>query len=47
MAGLYVASTEAFVGKSAVCTALVGRMQRDGLTVRYMKPVSSALTHRP
>ncbi len=39
MATLYVASTETFVGKSAVCIALLQRMQRDGLSVGYMKPV--------
>jgi len=40
MATLYVASTETFVGKSAVCIGLLRRMQRDGFNVGYMKPVS-------
>ena len=47
MTNLYVASTESFVGKSAVCAALLGRMQRDGYNVAYMKPLSSAVTHTP
>jgi uncharacterized protein len=47
MATLYVASTETFVGKSAVCIALLRRMQRDGYRVGYMKPVSVAVAHTP
>ncbi len=47
MATLYVASTETFVGKSAVCIGLLRRMQRDGFNVGYMKPVSVSVTHRP
>jgi BioD-like phosphotransacetylase family protein len=47
MATLYVASTETFVGKSAVCTGLLRRMQRDGFSVGYMKPVSVSVTHTP
>jgi len=45
MATLYVASTETFVGKSAVCIGLLRRMQRDGFDVGYMKPVSVSVTH--
>ena len=40
MATLYVASTETFVGKSAVCIGLLSRAQRDGFKIAYMKPVS-------
>lgn len=47
MATLYVASTETFVGKSAVCMGLLNRMRRDGLTVGYMKPVSVSAAHMP
>jgi hypothetical protein len=47
MATLYVASTETFVGKSAVCLSLLQRMQRDGLQVGYMKPVSVSMAHTP
>ncbi|MFL5801064.1 MAG: phosphotransacetylase family protein [Roseiflexaceae bacterium] len=42
MAILYVASTETFVGKSAVCVGLLDRVRRDGFAVGYMKPVSVA-----
>lgn len=47
MATLYVASTETFVGKSAVCIGLIRRMQRDGFSVGYMKPVSVSVAHTP
>lgn len=47
MATLYVASTESFVGKSAVCAALLDHMRRDGFKVGYMKPVSVSVTHTP
>jgi BioD-like phosphotransacetylase family protein len=47
MATLYVASTETFVGKSAVCISLLQRMRRDGLQVGYMKPVSVSTAHTP
>ncbi|HMQ32337.1 MAG TPA: phosphotransacetylase family protein [Chloroflexaceae bacterium] len=47
MATLYVASTETFVGKSAVCIGLLRRMQRDGFSVGYMKPVSVSVAHTP
>lgn len=47
MATLYVASTETFVGKSAVCIGLLRRMQRDGFSVGYMKPVSVSNAHTP
>jgi BioD-like phosphotransacetylase family protein len=40
MPTLYIASTETFVGKSAVCMGLLHRMQQDGYTVGYMKPLS-------
>lgn len=45
MATLYVASTETFVGKSAVCIGLLNRMRRDGFNVGYMKPVSVSVAH--
>jgi BioD-like phosphotransacetylase family protein len=40
MPTLYVASTETFVGKSAVCVGLLDRARRDGFQIGYMKPVS-------
>ena len=45
MASLYVASTETFVGKSAICIGLLERARRDGYTIGYMKPVSVSVTH--
>ena len=45
MASLYVASTETFVGKSALCVGLLERARRDGFTIGYMKPVSVSVTH--
>lgn len=42
---LYVASTETFVGKSAVCMALLNHMRREGLKIGYMKPVSVSARH--
>jgi BioD-like phosphotransacetylase family protein len=45
MPSLYVASTETFVGKSAVCVGLIDRARRDGFAVGYMKPVSVTVTH--
>ncbi len=47
MTSLYVASTETFVGKSAVCAGLLTRLRKDGHTVSYMKPVSVSVTHTP
>jgi uncharacterized protein len=44
MATLYVASTETFVGKSAVCVGLLERARRDGFAIGYMKPVSVAVS---
>lgn len=41
MVTLYVASTETFSGKSALCVGLVKRFRRDGLRIGYMKPVST------
>jgi BioD-like phosphotransacetylase family protein len=41
MASLYIASTETFSGKSALCVGLAKRMQRDRLRIGYMKPVST------
>ncbi len=38
---LYVISTQDFTGKSAVCVALMQKMQQDGYSVGYLKPVSS------
>ncbi len=43
MALLYVASTETFVGKSAVCVGILDRVRRDGSAAGYMKPVSVAV----
>lgn len=40
MATLYVASTETFVGKSAICAVLLDQFRSQGRTVGYMKPVS-------
>ncbi len=39
---LYVISTQDFTGKSAVCVALLRRMQTDGYKIGYLKPFSSA-----
>ncbi len=39
---LYVTSTQDFSGKSAVCVTLLHRLQKDGYTVGYLKPFSSA-----
>src|SRR5512145_977142 len=44
MATLYVASTETFVGKSALCVGLLDRARRAGFTTGYMKPVSASVT---
>ncbi|HMO58514.1 MAG TPA: phosphotransacetylase family protein [Roseiflexaceae bacterium] len=44
MATLYIASTETFVGKSAVCIGLLDRAHRDGFAIGYMKPVSVSVT---
>lgn len=40
MASVYLASTETFVGKSAVCAALLEQFRGAGYRVGYMKPVS-------
>src|SRR3954469_14873235 len=40
MPSVYVASTETFVGKSAVCAALLAQFRNAGYRVGYMKPVS-------
>jgi BioD-like phosphotransacetylase family protein len=39
---IYVTSTQAYSGKSALCVGLLRRFQRDGYTVGYMKPVSTS-----
>lgn len=44
MATLYVASTETFVGKSALCAVLLEHFQGQGRRIGYMKPVSVAVT---
>lgn len=44
MATLYVASTETFVGKSAICAVLLEHYRAAGHVVGYMKPVSVAVT---
>ncbi len=41
MATLYITSTETFSGKSALCVGIGKRLQDDGYTIGYMKPVSS------
>lgn len=43
MATLYVASTETFVGKSAICAVLLDHFRGEGRAVGYMKPVSVAV----
>lgn len=40
MATIYVASTETFVGKSALCAVLLDYYRAQGRSVGYMKPVS-------
>lgn len=44
MATLYVASTETFVGKSAMCAVLLEYFRSKGLSIGYMKPVSVSVT---
>jgi BioD-like phosphotransacetylase family protein len=39
---IYVTSTQAYSGKSALCVGLLRRFQRDGHKVGYMKPVSTS-----
>jgi BioD-like phosphotransacetylase family protein len=41
MATLYITSTETFSGKSALCVGLAKRLQRDGYSIGYMKPLST------
>ena len=41
MKALYITSTEAFSGKTAVCLALGRRLQREGYRVGYFKPLST------
>jgi BioD-like phosphotransacetylase family protein len=41
MATLYITSTETFSGKSALCVGLAKRIQRDGFSIGYMKPLSA------
>jgi BioD-like phosphotransacetylase family protein len=41
MATLYITSTETFSGKSALCVGIAKRLQHDGFTIGYMKPVST------
>jgi BioD-like phosphotransacetylase family protein len=43
MATLYVTSTETFSGKSALCIGVAKRFQRDGLSIGYMKPLSTGV----
>lgn len=47
MATLYVASTESYVGKSAVCAALLRQLKDRQINAGYMKPVSVSVTHTP
>ena len=42
MVTLYIASTESASGKTALCVGLGKRLQRDGFSVGYMKPISLA-----
>ncbi len=42
MVTLYIASTESASGKTALCVGLGKRLQGEGFTVGYMKPVSLA-----
>ncbi len=44
MVSLYIASTESASGKTALCVGLGRRLQQDGFSVGYMKPVSFAAT---
>ena len=39
---IYVTSTQAYSGKSALCVGLLRRFRRDGYKVGYMKPVSTS-----
>jgi BioD-like phosphotransacetylase family protein len=41
MATLYIASTETFSGKSALCVGLARRIERDGFAFGYLKPLST------
>jgi hypothetical protein len=41
MNALYITSVEPHAGKTAVCLALGKRMQSDGLSVGYLKPLST------
>ena len=41
MKPIYVSSIQTFSGKTAVCLALGRRLQADGHTVGYLKPVST------
>ncbi len=40
MTAIYVASTEPFVGKSALCAALIHQLRERGYGAGYLKPVS-------
>jgi BioD-like phosphotransacetylase family protein len=42
MKTLYVASTESFSGKSAICVGLGERFRADGQSLGYLKPVSAS-----
>ncbi len=44
MATLYIASTETFVGKSAMCAVMLEYFRSKGCTIGYMKPVSVSVT---
>jgi len=39
---IYVTSTQAYSGKSALCVGLLRRFRQDGYRVGYMKPVSTS-----
>ncbi len=42
MTNLYITSIEAFSGKTALCLGIGQRLLRDGFSIGYMKPVSTA-----
>jgi len=45
MVTLYVASTEAFSGKTSLCIGLFKHLRRDGFTLGYMKPLTTRIQH--
>jgi hypothetical protein len=45
MVTLYITSTTPYAGKSALSVGLARRFSKDGYTVGYMRPVTTAKTH--